>query len=82
MHLKKIIYATMTRLWFLNMTYNSYPIQDEQGTMVAKLLPTEARLRDGRPKFRNAKKVFKATQKKFVTTRKERKGRRVTAVVC
>ena len=26
----------------------------KKGKMVAKLLPTEARLRDGRPKFRNA----------------------------
>jgi len=34
----------------------------KQGKIVAKLLPTEARLRDGRPKFRNAKKVLKAKQ--------------------
>ena len=53
----------------------------KQGKIVAKLLPTEARLRDGRLKFRNAK----AKQKKLVTTRekKERKksysGRLLTA---
>ena len=33
----------------------------EQGKIVAKLLPTEARLRDGRPKFRNAKAKHKKT---------------------
>ena len=51
-------------------------IKQKQGKIVAKLLPTEARLRDGRPKFRNGvKKVFKAKRKKFVTTRKEMKGK-------
>ena len=62
----------------------------KQGKIVAKLLPTEARLRDGRPKFRNAKKVLKAKQSSAkkakqspqeAKKRKEKK-RRVTAVVC
>ena len=56
----------------------------KQGKIVAKLLPTEARLRDSRPKFRNAKAKQK---KKLGTTRNERKGketkgRRVTVVIC
>ena len=76
----------MTRLWFLNMTYNSYPIQDEQGTMVAKLLPTEARLRDGRPKFRNAKqnkkvRLHKKGKRKGKERKKSYSGHLLTASV-
>ena len=45
----------------------------------------EARLRDGRPKFRNAaKKVFKAKQNKQTRRPKNKKKQReeVTAVIC
>ena len=53
----------------------------KQGKIVAKLLPTEARLRDGRPKFRNANKVLKAKQKKQ-TRRPKKQREEVTVVIC
>ena len=54
-------------------TYLSSMMFVQQGKTVAKLLPTEARLRDVRPKFRNAKKVFKAKQNS--SSPQEKKGK-------